>query len=193
METDMKLSERFEEALAYAARVHADQVRKGAGVPYISHLLGVCSIALEFGADEDAAIGALLHDAAEDQGGRPRLEEIRAKFGEAVAEIVEGCTDTFDTPKPKWRPRKEAYIAHLASASAATRLVSASDKLHNARAILRDVAARGDAAFEIFAGKKDGTLWYYRALVAQFRQTRTCPALIDELDEVVTALERRTK
>ena len=189
----MKLTARFEDALLYAARVHADQVRKGlGGVPYVAHLMGVCAIALEFGADEDAAIGALLHDAPEDQGGRPRLEEIRQRFGDGVAEIVEGCTDTFDTPKPKWRPRKEAYIAHLATASAATRLVSASDKLYNARAILRDVKAKGDAAYEIFAGQKDGTLWYYRALVKQFRATQTTPALIDQLDEVVSELERRT-
>src|SRR3974390_3192265 len=125
----MNLSPRFELALQYAAVIHAGQVRKGSGVPYIAHLLGVASIALEYEANEDEAIGALLHDAAEDAGGRGRLEDIRLRVGERVAEIVEGCTDTFETPKPVWRKRKEDYVAHIPKASAAVRLVSAADKL----------------------------------------------------------------
>jgi (p)ppGpp synthase/HD superfamily hydrolase len=180
--------QRFEEALVYAARVHAGQKRKGTEVPYVSHLLMTAAIALEHGADEDEAIAALLHDAAEDQGGRPRLEDIRARFGDRVAAIVEACTDTFDSPKPPWRPRKEAYIARIAGETASARLVSASDKLANARSILLSMAMEGDAAFDRFTGRKAGTLWYYRALVDAFRAAGPTP-LVDELDRAVTELE----
>jgi GTP pyrophosphokinase len=124
------LSKRFNEALTFAADLHATQTRKGSGVPYIAHLLGVASIALEYGAQEDEAIAALLHDAIEDQGGIATREEIRRRFGDTVTAIVEGCTDAHTTPKPPWRERKEAYIAHLHHASPAVILVSAADKLH---------------------------------------------------------------
>lgn len=184
----MKLSSRFEEALVYAARLHADQTRKVSGVPYVAHLLGVASIALEYGANEDEAIGALLHDAIEDQGqgGRTR-EEIRGRFGEAVLEIVEGCTDTDQDPKPPWRARKEAYIAHLTDAPASVRLVSAADKLYNARAILANYRTEGEAVWDRFNGKKEGTLWYYRSLVTAFHQHGDTP-LVDELARVVEEL-----
>src|SRR5438067_2355285 len=109
----MKLSRKFEEALVYASVVHAGQIRKATGIPYIAHLLGVASIAFEYGADEGEGIGALLHDAAEDAGGAARIDDIRVRFGEKVATIVEGCTDTLETPKPSWRERKEKYLAHL--------------------------------------------------------------------------------
>src|ERR1022692_3881980 len=132
----MNLSPRFDQALQYAVLVHAGQKRKGTEIPYLAHLLGVTSIALEHGADEDEAIGALLHDAGEDAGGDGRIEDIRHRFGEPVADIVQGCTDAVTIPKPPWRKRKEDYIAHVAKASPSVRLVSAADKLHNARAIL---------------------------------------------------------
>src|ERR1035437_241253 len=151
----MKLSPRFEQALVYATVVHAHQERKGSGIPYIAHLLGVCSLVLEHGGDEDAAIGALLHDAGEDAGGQGRLDDIRLRFGEGVAGIVQGCTDTLETPKPPWKKRKEQYIAHVEYAAPSVRLVSAADKVHNARAILADVRAKGEAAFAIFKGGKD--------------------------------------
>lgn len=132
----MKLTTRFNEALVYAAQLHADQFRKGTSIPYIAHLLAVAGIALENGANEDQAIAALLHDAVEDQGGEKTSQEIRGRFGNNVAEIVEGCTDTDIIPKPPWRKRKEDYISHLKNAGRSILLVSASDKLHNARAIL---------------------------------------------------------
>lgn len=182
------LSERFEKALIYATVIHAGQFRKDMGVPYIAHLLGVASIAFEYGADEDEAIGALLHDAAEDAGGLGRIEDIRVRFGDKVAEIVKGCTDAVTIPKPPWRERKETYIAHLAEATASTRLVPASDKLHNARAILRDLRLHKDALWSRFKGGKDGSLWYYRSLVAAFRQHGQSE-LVDELDRVVTEIE----
>jgi GTP pyrophosphokinase len=185
----MVLGSRFEEALAFAARLHASQVRKGSDVPYVAHLLGVASLALEHGADEDEAIAALLHDAIEDQGGAQAREEIRRRFGDAVTAIVDGCTDADVTPKPPWRGRKEAYIARIASESPSVRLVSLADKVHNARATLTDYRAVGEALWARFKGGREGTLWYYRALVDAFRQAGATP-LVDELDRAVSELER---
>ena len=163
------LTTRFEHALQYAIIVHAGQVRKGTQIPYISHLLAVTSIVLEHGATEDEAIGALLHDAGEDAGGEARIADIAVRFGDAVAAIVRGCSDTTINPKPPWRQRKEAYIAHLHEATAAMILVSAADKLHNARAILHDVNTIGDAVWQRFNAGKADTLWYYRAVTDALR------------------------
>lgn len=185
----MLLSSRFGEALEFAFRVHVAQVRKGSGTPYVEHLLGVCSVALGYGANEDEAIAALLHDAVEDQGGAAMRKEIRQRFGERVAAIVDGCTDTDEFPKPPWRARKEAYIAYLPSASPSVLLVSSSDKLHNARSILRDYRAEGDAVWKRFTGGKEGTLWYYRALTSAYLAINPTP-LVEELDRTVTELER---
>jgi (p)ppGpp synthase/HD superfamily hydrolase len=189
----MQLGDRFSEALVYAAAVHGGQARKGSGVPYLAHLLGVASIVLDYGGSEDEAIAALLHDAVEDQGGAPRLAEIRERFGEAVAGIVEGCTDTDVTPKPPWRARKEAYLAHLPGAPPSVLLVSAADKLHNARTILLDSRTVGAGVFERFKGGRDGTLWYYRSLVGIYRAAGSARSsvvlLAEDLDAVVTELE----
>jgi (p)ppGpp synthase/HD superfamily hydrolase len=185
----MPLSDRFTEALTFATQLHATQIRKGSGTPYIAHLLGVASIVLEYGADEDEAIAALLHDAIEDQGGAQARSEIRRRFGDRVTEIVDGCTDSDTQPKPPWRERKEAYIAHIPHASKSVRLVSAADKLYNARSILKDYQLVGDSLWERFTGGKDGSLWYYRAIVDAFRQTESHP-LVDELDRVVEELEK---
>lgn len=184
----MMLSERFTDALTFATQLHAQQTRKGSGIPYIAHLIGVASIALEYGANEEEAIAALLHDAIEDQGGQATREEIRLRFGDTVTEIVDGCTDSDQTPKPPWRQRKEAYIAHIPIASASVRLVSASDKLHNARSILKDYRLVGDALWECFKGGKNGTLWYYRSLVEAFHTVESTP-LVDELERTVSELE----
>ena len=187
------LSNRFTEALVYAKELHDTQTRKGGNVPYLAHLMGVASIALEYGANEDEAIAALLHDAIEDQGGPPTAREIRRRFGDTVADIVEGCTDADTTPKPPWRQRKEAYIAHIPTASLSVRLVSAADKLYNAWSILKDYRVLGESVWQRFkGGAKDGTLWYYRSLVTALRQAEFDPNLtflIDELDRVVTKLE----
>lgn len=185
----MKLSPAFEDALVYATRIHGGQLRKKTQVPYIGHLLGVTAIALKYGANETEAIGALLHDAVEDGGGPERRRQIEKRFGKEVGAIVDGCTDSDQTPKPPWRERKEKYIAHLATASASTRLVSASDKLHNARAILHNLREDGDAVWERFKAGKQGALWSYRALVTAF-QAHGKSELIDELDRVVTEIEK---
>lgn len=162
------LTDRFDDALAYASRIHRDQIRKGADIPYVSHLLGVASIALEAGADEDQAIAALLHDAVEDQGGLARLNDIRNRYGERVAEIVNHFTDTDIEPKPPWRARKEAYIESLSHKPAASLLVSLADKTHNAGAIVADLAAHGSVVWERFTGGRDGSLWYYETLADRF-------------------------
>jgi GTP pyrophosphokinase len=180
---------RFEEALVYAARVHAVQFRKGTAIPYITHLLAVAAIVGDGGGSEDEVIAALLHDAVEDQGGLARLADIRARFGEEVAVIVRDCTDAIVVPKPPWRVRKEAYIAHLAEATPGVLRVSAADKLHNARAILADLRAIGPPLWARFTGGQAGTLWYYRALVGVYL-TRGSGPIAEELDRVVTAIEQ---
>jgi (p)ppGpp synthase/HD superfamily hydrolase len=185
----VRLSPQFEKALIYATRIHGGKLRKKTRIPYIGHILGVTAIALEYGANETEAIAALLHDAVEDCGGAKRLRDIERKFGKKVARIVEGCTDTFQTPKPPWRERKENYIAHLKRASAPTRLVSAADKLHNARAILHNLRQQEDNLWSRFNGGKEGALWYYRSLVSAFREHGS-NELIEELDRVVTEIER---
>jgi (p)ppGpp synthase/HD superfamily hydrolase len=182
------LTERFERALVFATRLHRDQRRKGSGVPYISHLLAVCELTLEYGGDEDEAIAALLHDAIEDQGGAIARAEILREFGPRVTEIVDGCTDTDESPKPAWRPRKEEYIRRIAEASASVRLVSACDKLHNARSLVMDYRILGEDLWERFTGRREGTLWYYRAMVNALRAAGSSP-VVEELDRVVTELE----
>jgi (p)ppGpp synthase/HD superfamily hydrolase len=183
------LSKRFEEAFCYAAALHAEQKRKGTDIPYITHLMAVCALVLEQGGDEDQAIAALLHDAVEDQGGKPTLDEIRRRFGERVARLVEGCTDADTIPKPPWRRRKEEYIEHLQTAPPEVLIIVLADKIHSARAILRDYRAIGDKVWQRFKGGKEGTLWYYRALAATFRKTHSGWA-VEELSRVVRKLER---
>jgi len=178
------LGERFEQALAYAVRIHADQKRKGTDIPYAAHLLGVASIALEHGADEDQAIAALLHDAVEDQGGAARLADIRARFGERVAGIVADCTDAESEPKPPWRERKQAYLAALERKPADSLLVSLADKTHNASAILEDLRVHGEKLWERFTGGREGSLWYYRMLAEAFQRALPGPAA-DRLSRIV--------
>jgi (p)ppGpp synthase/HD superfamily hydrolase len=191
-QTHMLLSPRFEQALQYACIIHAGQIRKGAGIPYISHLMAVTSIALEHGANEDEAIAALLHDAAEDAGGRKRVNDIRVRFGDTVADLVVSCTDTMMERKPEWRSRKEAYVASIYHKTPSELLITASDKLHNSQSILRDYRELGDEVWERFSSKKEGTLWYYRALANAFlaapNNTR-CKALVEEINRVVTTIE----
>ncbi len=188
----MAYTQRFDDAMVYAARMHISQVRKGTSTPYIGHLLGVCSITIEYGADEDEAIAALLHDGPEDQGGEVILTDIRVRFGDRVADIVAGCSDTFEKPKPDWLIRKQRYIAHIPLAPVSTRFVSAADKLYNARTILSDTIRIGDLLWPRFTGGKTNTMWYYRALVSAYVSApddRVNP-LVDELNRVVTELER---
>lgn len=183
-----QLTSRFDDALQFASELHRKQTRKGSPVPYISHLLIVAGTVLDDGGTEDEAIAALLHDAVEDQGGKAVAERIRERFGDRVAEVVLACSDADTMPKPPWRERKDAYIAHLSDADESTRRVAAADKLHNVRSTLRDYADLGDELWDRFNGGKEGTLWFYRAMVDALREGGG-GRLVDELDEVVTQLE----
>ncbi len=185
----MQLSSRYIEALTYAAALHAEQQRKVSGEPYLAHLLAVSAMVMEYGGTEEEAIAALLHDAAEDQGGLATLAEIRRRFGPAVADIVESCSDTFEKPKPPWRARKEAFIARLREAAASVRLITAADKLHNARSIMREYSRQGEVIWQSFRGGREGTLLYFRAVIEALRQAGG-GLLVDELDRVVSELER---
>lgn len=187
----IRLGPRFQRAFLFAAEKHAAQARKASTTPYIAHLMGVASLVLEFGGNEEMAIAALLHDVVEDCGGEPMLKEVRRRFGKRVAKIVDGCTDSYLIPKPPWRERKEAYIAHLRTADTATRLVSAADKLNNIRSILSDYRQLGDAIWERFSGGRAGTLWYYRALLDEFLRDNS-NRLIREYELNVRALEAIT-
>jgi (p)ppGpp synthase/HD superfamily hydrolase len=182
---------RLQRAFRYAAAKHDGQTRKKSAVPYLSHLMAVASLVLEAGGDEDMAMAALLHDVVEDCGGMPRLREIRKQFGPRVAKIVEGCTDSFGEPKPEWLVRKKDYLREVTHADAETRLVSASDKLHNVRTILADYRQHGEAIWTRFNGKKEGTLWYYRALCDEY-QRRNRNRITLELAIAVEELERAT-
>jgi len=185
----MELTARFGSALTLAHELHAGQFRKGTAIPYVSHVLAVAGIVLDYGGDEDEAIAALLHDAVEDCGGAPVLADIRCRFGDCVAGIVAACSDTDQMPKPPWQARKEAYLAHLRDAPASVRLVSAADKLHNARAILADYRQIGNALWDRFNATKAQTLWYYRALVEAFEAHGRTP-LVSELARTVDAIQR---
>ncbi len=184
-------SPKFKEALVYAAEAHAGQLRKGTRIPYLSHLLAVTAIALDNGATEDEAIGALLHDAVEDAGGKARLADIKAKFGTAVADIVAGCSDTDTITKPPWRERKLAAVAHVNEAPVPVKFVKASDSLHNARSVLADYRAIKDALWTRFKGGKEGMLWYLRAMATAFTEPRL-RRLAKDLDAAVTELETLT-
>jgi (p)ppGpp synthase/HD superfamily hydrolase len=183
----MPLSETYDDALVYASRIHRDQTRKGSGVPYISHLLSVSSRVIVAGGCEVQAIAGLLHDAAEDQGGKDRLDDIERRFGTAVAKIVADCTDSWVDPKPEWRPRKEAYLAALPAKPPASLLVSLADKVDNAEAILHDHRIVGDQLWSRFTGGRQGTIWYYRALSDIFARIFPC-ALSSELAHAVSQL-----
>jgi len=192
------LSDRFAEAFSLALELHRDHIRKrgkgepaGPGIPYIAHLMSVASLVLENGGHEDEAIAALLHDGPEDQGGEKTLDDIRRRFGDEVAEIVEGCSDTFETPKPEWRARKEKYLAHLRkTTSDSILLVSIADKIHNLRSILGDYRRLGDQLWERFSGRRDGTLWYYRELLRIYKDTAPArgAGLVAEMERIYREL-----
>lgn len=191
----IKLGPRFLRAFSFAAEKHEDQTRKTTTIPYIAHLMGVASLVLEAGGDEDLTIAALLHDVVEDCGGAPVLKEVRQRFGARVAKVVEGCTDADTYPKPPWRERKEKYIEHLKSADTDTRLVSAADKLNNVRSILSDYRAIGESIWSRFNGGREGTLWYYRTLRDEFlrhspnRITRDFELAANELEALARSRE----
>ena len=169
------LTDRFEEALAFAAQIHQGHSRKRSQVPYLSHLLSVAALVLEDGGSEDEAIAALLHDAIEDQGDRTDLAELRRRFGGRVAEIVDACSDTDLHPKPPWRGRKEAFIDRMRTAPVDVLRVACADKLHNARSTLADLRLEGSLAWDKFGAGRDEQLWYYGSLSELFEQRMPGP------------------
>jgi GTP pyrophosphokinase len=183
------LGERFDAALELAANAHRAQRRKGGEIPYIGHLLGVCSLVIEEGGSEDEAVAALLHDIVEDQGGSARLDEVRERFGDQVAMIVESCSDRIDEKDElPWRERKERYLAELDSHPAEVLIVSLADKLYNARAVERDYRAYGESFWSRFNGGREGTLWYYTALSEAFDRLMPECRMTAELRAVVATL-----
>jgi (p)ppGpp synthase/HD superfamily hydrolase len=193
------LTDRFDRALLYATHVHGGQVRKGTPIPYIAHLLAVAATVLEYDGSEDMAIAALLHDAVEDQGGEPRLSDIRNRFGDRVADIVRSCSDTVvnsSAQKEDWHTRKKRYLEHLDVVDQETILVSLSDKIQNARSILRDLRKPevGEAVWDRFKNSRKDALWYYRELAKSFQRHLKGQSakmqLADELGEIVGVLER---
>jgi (p)ppGpp synthase/HD superfamily hydrolase len=190
--------ERLADALAFAIRKHGDQLRKGTAIPYVTHLMAVSALVGESGGEEDEMIAALLHDVVEDAGGAPVLEEIRSRFGNPVADIVAGCTDDDSGgEKAPWLQRKQAYLAHLLGAPLPMLRVSCADKVHNARAIQRDLRDHGPSVFQRFKADREGTLWYYRSLARIYAAlVQDTPdldpgfrSLIRELRETVAGLE----
>jgi (p)ppGpp synthase/HD superfamily hydrolase len=190
------LTSRFEDALQYAVHVHGAQVRKGTSIPYVSHLLAVSGLVLEAGGDENVAISGLLHDAAEDGGGENRLADIRARFGDTVAEIVKDCSDSLaDDPRKKasTTERKRLHLEHLdRDASESALLVTAADKLHNARCILADYRTLGEKLWDRFKVGQAATLAYYESVTTllESRGVRLSDELrrtVDELKVLVQA------
>jgi len=176
-------------AFAFSHRVHADQYRKGVRAPYITHPMAVASIVGEHGGSEEEVIAALLHDCVEDGDGLRTLDEIRTEFGQDVADIVWGCTDAHEQPKPPWRARKETFIAELRTASSSVKQVVAADKIHNARSLHALLLARGADVWDDFAGKREGTLWYYRA-ISDSLATNWESSLLSVLEQEVDRLNQ---
>ena len=187
----MTLGENFDRALMFAHKLHRTQLRKGDRIPYIAHLLAVTSLVLDYGGDEEEAIAALLHDAVEDQGGAPILAEIRSNFGDRVADIVAGCTDSDIDPKPPWRERKLAFLQTLSTASPSVWRVVTADKLHNVRTTLADYRSNGEDLWRRFQGRRTGTLWYYRSLAETLSAADDAP-LTAEFQRAVDELLRLT-
>jgi (p)ppGpp synthase/HD superfamily hydrolase len=189
------LGPRFRRAFLFAAEKHSGQARKASTIPYLAHLMGVASLVLEAGGDEDLAIAALLHDVVEDCGGAAMLKTVRRRFGSRVARMVDGCTDADTDPKPPWRERKEKYLQRLRKENTDTRLVSAADKLNNVRSILSDYRVLGESVWSRFHGGREGTLWYYRTLRDEFlrhrmnRITRDFELAVRELESLTAAVD----
>jgi (p)ppGpp synthase/HD superfamily hydrolase len=193
----LHFTERLTQAVEYARHLHIER-RKGTGIPYLAHLFGVASLVMGeagltgFPVTEDMVIAALLHDAVEDHGGAARLEDIRQNFGAEVARMVEGLSDTLaEDPNEKepWEPRKNAYIERVRGENDAVRLISAADKLYNARAILEDYRVIGPEIWKRFSRARDLQIWYYKTILEVFKASGNM-RIFDELERVVDELKQ---
>lgn len=190
------LTAKFDEALKLASGLHREQARKGTQIPYISHLLAVSALVLEYGGTEKQAIAALLHDAVEDCGGVPVLRKIKSRFGADVAGIVASCTDSFEVGRKRnWRERKVAYLEHLRESDNGSLLVVAADKLHNLRSIQREFLRVGDDLWLKFNAGADDQMWYYDSIVAMLNARLENPIVFDltKTFENVRGLLKREK
>ena len=191
---DPFLTERFINGVQFAHDAHRSRKRKGTAIPYISHLLSVAGLVLESGGDEDLAIAGLLHDAVEDAeeiSGEEMSDRIRSKFGDRVADIVDGCSDAKSSPgesKPPWQSRKEAYIKHLGSASDDVLRVSIADKVHNARSIATDQDRLGEVVWDRFTSTSEESRWYYTSLRDIYKERISDSYLIKELDIAIARI-----
>ena len=187
------LTDRFFTAMAYASDAHKEQVRKSTDIAYISHPFGVASLVIEAGGDEDQAIAGLLHDVAKDCGGEQRLTEIAEKFGDRVAHIVRGCSDSLvveEDKKDPWRDRKEAHIEHLRSSNADVLLVTAADKTHNARAISTDIQSIGNKVWDRFNSDQEQILWYYNSVYKVLLDGGVTSTLLNPLKTAIGIMEK---
>jgi (p)ppGpp synthase/HD superfamily hydrolase len=183
-------SSRLAAAFAYAEEIHRGQTRKKTRAPALSHLMAVASLVLENGGDEDEAIAALLHDGPEDCQGAETLREIDDRFGDRVAQIVLGCTDSMQIPKPPWQKRKADYIAHLPAADESTLLVSLADKVHNVGSLVVGYRQLGEELWDRFSANRDQSLWYYESLLAVFQKADIdrCAVLVETLERSLNEL-----
>lgn len=185
----MMVSARLVSAFSLAVQVHGDHVRKGTGVPYLTHLMAVSSLVAEYGGDEDLMIAALLHDTLEDRPDRITLPQIIARFGWRVGHVVHGCTDSHQLPKLPWEQRKTVFLERLHRESADVKLVAAADKLHNASSLLRDARILGDSHWARFNASKERQCWYLRSCVEALRDGWSNEIVVT-LKQTVENLER---
>lgn len=183
----VELTQKFESALIYATRLHANQRRKVGDIPYVAHLLAVAALVLDDGGSENEAIAALLHDAVEDQGGLSTRMTIRREFGEEVVAIVDGCTEFCGTPKPPWAERKARYIEQIRMGSASVRRVSLADKLHNIRSLVMAWETQGEAVWQHFNAGRANILAFYQALLQVYQQADAGP-MAAELERWIQVL-----
>jgi len=191
MTDSIQLTSRYTEAFDFARTIHMGQVRKGSAVPYLAHPMAVSALALAFGAGEDEAIAALLHDTAEDGGGEPVLQHIRTTWGPRVEDLVRACSDSLTedpAAKAPWRERKKAYLAHLASAPYSVQLVLAADKLHNLESMVADLRMVGSQLWGRFKAGPDDQIWYYESCIRILAASGSAPwvsPLRDALAELI--------
>ena len=182
------ISNRFAQAVEFATKLHDGQVRKGTSIPYISHPIAVASLVMEHGGTEDETIAALLHDVVEDCGGQPVLNEVRKLFGDNVATIVDGCTETHIRPKPPWIERKKKYISHMKTASPSVRLVACADKIHNIRSLIADYRQVGESVWERFRANKKETVWFYNEVLQSLKDSGENRPIILDLEKEIEVL-----
>ena len=192
LQPKIQLTDRFITAVAYAMTMHREQTRKSTDIPYICHPFGVASLVIEASGDEDQAIGALLHDVAEDCGGEPRLVEIREKFGPRVEHIVRSCSDSLtetEEEKASWRERKAAHLKHLRESDQDMLIVTAADKLHNARAIATDLQTVGVKVWDRFNADPESIVWYYNQMLTILTEGGVTPKLLNPLASAIELIE----